>query len=156
MKKILHNISIRVFEKKSENIEDIKKVFKQILPIDFKKEKIIIKKETVEGLNQKTINIIHIKTSKKRHNKMILDNIFNNLDDKDKNKLYQEKNKRIDQKGNFYIRLDKKQLIKNIYKITDGGDCFHFTIKIAAYPLNKEKINEALELLFENMGYKKK
>ncbi len=150
MKKLVHKISVRVFEKNDDQLDSTKNIFNEILPVDFKREKISIEHEKAEGFNEKTIHILSMKTSKRRHNRVLLDNIFENLNEKDKQKIIDDRKTRLDSEGNFYIRLDKDSLLKNEYKLTDGGDCFHFTVKIAAYPLKKEKVLESLDLLLKD------
>lgn len=152
MKKLVHNIQIRVFEKNPKRIDITKSGLNELLPVDFKKEKISIDHEKAEGFNEKTINIISIKTSKKRHNRMLLNNIFNKMDEKDKKRMYNERKTRIDTEGNFYIRLDKESLLNKKYRLTEGGNCYHLTIKLAAYPVNKKNILNSLDKLFRDKG----
>jgi len=150
MKKLVHNIKIRVFEKNPKNLNETKKVFNEILPVDFEKEKIDINHEKAEGFNQKTIHILTLQTSKRRHNHMLLNNIFNKMDQKDKERVKKERKTRLDNEGNFYFRLDKKSLLNKKYEIIEGGNCFHFTIKLAAYPMKKENILKSLDQLMKD------
>ncbi len=150
MEKLVHNIEINVFEKDETHLSLIYESFGQILPLDFKKEKIIIKKNKVESFDKNIIHIISMKIHKKRHNILLLQNIIKNLDRKDLEILYEQRNSRLDDRGNFFIRLDKKLLLKNIYKLTEIGDCFHFKIKIASFPNNIENVMKSLEELLKN------
>lgn len=154
MKRLVHNISVRVFEKKHERIKKTKKGFEELLPVDFKKEKIKVNHEKAEGFNQKTIHILSMQTSKRKHNRVLLNNIFNEMNEKDKRRIYQEKETRVDSEGNFYLRLDKESLLDKKYKLTEGGDCFHLTVKLAAYPVKKENILDSLERLLEDKNVK--
>ncbi|MFW6149185.1 MAG: RNA-binding domain-containing protein [Atribacterota bacterium] len=155
MKKLVHNISVRVLEKDSTKIDNTKNGFNKVLPIDFEKENININHERAEGFNQKTIHILSMQTSKRRHNRLLLNTIFSKISEKDKKRVNQERETRVDTEGNFYLRLDKKSLLNKKYKITEGGDCFHLTVKLAAYPMNKGNILQSLEQLLEDMGIKK-
>lgn len=150
MKKVVHNIKIRTFEKNPKKLNETKKIFNEILPVDFEKEKIDISHEKAEGFNQKTIHILTLQTSKRRHNHMLLNNIFNNMDQEGKKRVKKERKTRVDNEGNFYLRLDKKSLLNKKYEITEGGNCFHFTIKLAAYPMNKENILKSLDQLMKD------
>ncbi len=152
MKKLVHNISVRVFEKNPSRINTTKNVFTKLLPVNFEKEKIDVNHKKAEGFNEKTIHILSMQTSKNRHNRVLLENIFNNMNEKDRKRVKKDKETRLDSEGNFYIRLDKSSLLNKRYKLTDGGDCFHFTIKLAAYPMKKENILESLNsLINENL-----
>lgn len=150
MKRLVHNISVRVFEKDNDQLNSTKNLFYKLLPVDFEKEKISVDHEKAEGFNDKTIHILSMDTSKRRNNRVLLDNIFENLSSEDKQKIKLDRKTRLDPEGNFYIRLDKNSLLKNEYKLTDGGDCFHFTVKLAAYPMKKEKILESLDMLLKD------
>ncbi len=149
MQQKIHNISIRVFEKNPEKIEQVIKIFNEILPIDFKKEKIKIDQEKTEGLQDEIINILTLNTQKSRHNKLILSNLFKRLNENDLEKLYKQRHTRLDAEGNFYIRLDKKSLLEKKFRIVEHGDCFHFRIKIAAFPKNTENLKKSLEDIFQ-------
>jgi RNA binding exosome subunit len=41
----------------------------------------------------------------------------------------------------------------NKYKLTELGDCFHFKIKIAAFPNKRENALKSLEELIGIMGF---
>jgi len=149
MDKLVHNIKINVLEKDETHINLIYKSLEQILPLDYKKEKIFIRNNKGESFDHNVIHIISMKIHKKRHNILILQNIFKKLDKKDMELLYEQRKSRLDDCGNFFIRLDKKLLFKNIYKLTEIGDCFHFKIKIAAFPNKRENLMKSLEELLK-------
>jgi RNA binding exosome subunit len=153
MVKLVHNIEISVFEKEEQILNSIYKTFNKILPIDFNKEKIEIKKTKAEGFNQEIIHIISLKIRKYNHSLLLLQNIFKKLDKKDIEKIYEQRDSRLDRNGNFFIRLDKKSLLNNIHQLTESGDCFHFKIKIAAFPSNRENSIKSLEELLEKLEH---
>jgi RNA binding exosome subunit len=152
MKKLLHNIEIKVFEKDESQIHLISKSFSLILPIDFEKEKIVINKTQVKGLENDTIHIFSIKINKNRHNLLFIKKMFKKLNKKDIEKIYKQRNSRLNDHGIFFIRIDKTSLFKNIYKITELGDCFHIKIKLAAFPNKREIAMKSLEKLIEIFG----
>mgnify|MGYP006301609583 FL=1 len=136
MTKIIHNILVTVFEKNKENLEECKKAFTSILPLDFKKEKIDISIESVEGFHQKTIYILRLKTEKSRHNKKLIHNLFLKLNETDKKRIGNQYLTRLNDEGYFFIRLNKNHMMKNKFLLTEGGDCFHVKIKLAGFPAN--------------------
>ena len=149
MKQLLHNITITVFEKDTSKIEGIYKTFNELLPIDFSKEKINVKHEKTTGFNEKTIHILSLKTIKPRHNYLLIKNILKKMNNKDLKKIYNERENRLDQEGHFYMRLDKKSLLEKKYVLTEKGDCFHFKIKIAAFPNNRTNLLKSIEKIFQ-------
>lgn len=152
MKQLLHNIRVRVFENDHENIGQIHSVFERLLPVDFKKEKITVNIEEAEGFDEKTIYILTLETEKRRHNWLLLENVFKNLSDADKQALYCQRESRLDDQGNFFLRLDKPSLMNGDFHLVEHGDCFHFKIKIAAFPSNREKLMSSLETVLGKLG----
>lgn len=152
MRQLIHNISVRVFEKNEDQIDNIYHVFKQLLPVDFEEEKINLDHQKAEGFEEETIHILSMETTKRRNNWLLLRNIFENLKEEDKHKLYEQRKTRVDKQGYFYIRLDKNSLLNQEYKVTEKGDCFHFKIKIAAFPKKRETIMDSVETILEKTG----
>ena len=138
MQKQIHSIKINVFEKNQDEIETINQVYQYLLPLDFKKEKINILHEQLEGFNQKIIYSITLETIKKRHNMMLVEAIFGNLEKNEIKKIYDQIESRLSDEGDFYMRLDKQSLLDKSFIITEDGDCFHIKIKIAGYPAKRK------------------
>ena len=138
MQKQIHSIKINVFEKNQDEIEKINQIYQYLLPLDFKKEKIDIHHEQLDGFNQKIIYSITLETIKKRHNLIILDTIFGNLEKNEIKKIDDQIESRLGDEGDFYIRLDKQSLLDKSFILTEDGNCFHIKIKIAGYPAKRQ------------------
>lgn len=151
----VHNITVRVIEKDEKKIPEIIQKLNQLLPLDFKKEKIELNHDTAQGFEDKTLHILTMDTFKNRHNKMLIDNVFEKLPRKSKKLIYNQRNTRLDEEGNFYIRFDKKSLLEDEFELVEHGDCFHFRLKIAAYPSNEETLKKSTEQFLEKKGCKK-
>lgn len=151
MRKLIHNITVTVFEQDEETIENHKQIFQDLLPVDFKKEKVNSSIETVEGFNHKTIYILRLKTEKKRHNETLLNTIFTNLSEKDKKRISEQMLTRINHEGYFFIRLKKDKMLANKFELTEGGDCYHFKIKLAGFPAKWQNfVKSAKSILIKN------
>jgi RNA binding exosome subunit len=146
----VHNIIVTVFEKDKDNLSKCKESFKNILPLDLKKEKIAISVESVEGFQQKTIYIIQLKTTKKRHNDQLLHTLFSKLGETDRKRIKKQYLSRLNQEGYFFIRLKKKKFLENKFVLTDSGDCFHIKIKLAGFPANWENFVIAAKSVLNN------
>ena len=148
--KYVHNIEMRVFCKEDDNEDLILKKIKELFPIDFEKEKIILKRKTNYGFEDKKIIVFTIVVNKQRHTNPVLKNLFVKLSKEQKDLLLKQLNSRLDKSLHFYLRLDKDKLLNNDYWITDSGNCFHFKIAIAAYPhatdVAKKIVKEILKL----------
>ena len=148
--KYVHNIDMRVFCKEDDNEDLILKKIKELFPIDFEKEKIILKRKTNYGFEDKKIVVFTITVNKQRHTKVVLKNLIDKLSMEQKEMLLKQLNSRLDKSLHFYLRLDKDKLLNNEYWITDSGTCFHFKMVIAVYPhdmdVAKEIVKEILKL----------
>lgn len=152
MKRLVHSIETRVFEKDVSCISGIYDSFSELLPIDFNKEKIVIQHKQAEGFGQNIIHIFSMKVHKHRHIWLLIQNIFQNLSRRDVEKICKQRDSRLDDHGYFFIRLDKKLLLNAAYKLTEQGNCFHFKIKLASFPSTRENAMISLEELLEKMG----
>ncbi len=150
--KLIHHIIVSIFEKKPENLDIIYDTLHDLLPVDFDKEKIDLSYEEAEGLTGDKIYIIKLKTTRNRHNNMLLSNIFDKLSLEDKKLIMDQRASRLNDEGYFFLRLDKDHLFKKKFVLTESGNCFHFKIKLAAYPANQEQFMKTLEELLIDMG----
>ena len=156
MVKHIHNITITIFEKNNEKIDDHKDILKFLLPVDFEKEHVDLSIESAEGFGQEMIQIIRLKTDKKRHNVLLLDNIFSHLSEEDKKLIGDQYLSRLNEEGYFFIRLDKSQLMKKKFILIESGNCYHFKIKIAGFPARWEEFEKSTKSLLINYNCLKK
>lgn len=145
MEKYIHSIRVNLFEKHQENIDDRFSKLRKLLPVDFKKEKIQIKHEKLEGFHNKIIHSLTLETTKKRHNRMLIKSILNNLSYTDIKKLKKQIESRLNDDGFFFIRLDKQSFLNESYKLTEKGDCIHIKIKLAAFPAKRPCFMKSIE-----------
>lgn len=150
--KLVHHILVTIFEKKIENLDTIYDTLYHLLPVDFDREKIDLSHETTDGLTGDKIHIIKLKTTKNKHNNILLSNIFNNLTMEDRRLLVNQMESRLNNEGYFFLRLDKDDLMKKKFSLTDSGNCFHFKIKLAAYPATQEQFMNTLDRLLKDIG----
>ena len=152
MKRLVHSIETRVFEEDASCISDICDSFSGLLPIDFDKEKIVVQHKQAVGFGQNIIHILSMNIHKYRHIWLLIQNIFQNLSRRDVKKICEQRDLRLDDHGHFFIRLDKKLLLDGVYKLTEQGNCFHFKIKMAAFPSTRENAMKSLEELLGKLG----
>lgn len=128
---MIHNISYRIFvygtEDKEKVIKSIKTLFPNSLP----------ECETTESYYKNPVLILHDKIDKKREIKDFIQ-ILNQLESSDKRKILKELGKKMDEKGNLFLRFDKQKAYLDELKIVEHGDSIHVKIKMAAYPARKE------------------
>lgn len=118
------------------------------MPLDFDKEKVIVRQKLAEGFNERKIRVIEATLTKERHIRTFIESLLGRLSEHDKNLLLAQLDSRIDDNANFFVRFEKENVAKNhSLLVTDGGNCYHVRIKVAAYPATKEKAIEAAKEL---------
>ncbi|MCQ2964090.1 MAG: exosome protein [archaeon] len=156
---MIHNIRYRVFVYENEDLDLITDALLNILP------SAEVEAEEVEGLLEEPMVILSGMVSKKRHTKEFLNNLLA-IDKNQLSKLYNDLDKKMDEKGNLFLRFSKDFKVLesgennqsendsddaidlNQWKILDGGDSIHLKIKVAAYPAKKEVALKILDEVF--------
>lgn len=139
---MIHNISYRTFVYGTENEEKVRKAVKTLFPNSSPQ------KEYTEGYYKNPVLILHDKIEKKKDVKdfiqtlkdtppSYIDKILNDLD------------RKMDDKGNLFLRFDKQRAYLDELEIVEHGDSIHVKIKIAAYPARKEPAMKLARKLWE-------
>ncbi|MFC1769041.1 RNA-binding domain-containing protein [Nanoarchaeota archaeon] len=142
--KLVNTLQITVFVKSGEDLSIVMSKLKEIVPFDFKKEKIKIEETNATGVDENPIKIIRILLLKGRLIKPFIELMKNNLSSDQKKLILKQINSRLDENMDFFIRLDKDKLLNGEYFLTDGGNCFHFKMNIACFP--KKRINAEIAI----------
>ena len=83
--------------------------------------------------------------SKKRYTKTFFNKLLESVD---LEKLNNDLEQKIDEKGNWFLRFDKADALDEKLTILDKGDSIHLRVKIAAFPAKKQiavdKVREAI------------
>ena len=136
---MIHNIKFRAFVYENESVDEISQAILNILP------EAEIEAEDAEGLLEDKIIILSGVVSKKRYTKTFFNTL---LDWTDLEKLNSDLERKMDEKGNWFLRFDKQDALDEKWTILDSGDSIHLKIKVAAFPAKKEiaveKIREAI------------
>ena len=126
---MIHNIRFREFVYEGENPEELTQAILNIFP-DAE-----IETEEAEGLMENKILILTGLIKKKIHTRAFMDRL---LESDQVSKLEEDLDRKMDEKGNLFLRLSKEDAVEDELKIVDSGDSIHLKIKIAAYPAKKE------------------
>ena len=139
---MIHNISYRTFvfgtEDEEKVITAISYLFSNPLP-----ERII----NEDHFGNKII-VLTDKITKKRTNRDFISFLNENLSNEDKSIIKEELSRRMDEKGNLFLRFEKQSAYNETLKLTYSGDAIHVRIKIASYPVSKENAMKVAEKLF--------
>jgi len=146
---LIHNVEIKVFVKEVEDFEEIENTLLKLVSLDLEREKIELKQENLSGLNETQIKIFTIKLEKERHINQFVSHLVNTLTNEQLGMLIRQKESRLDDELYFFLRLEKTPLLEGKYYITDGGECFHIKMKIAAFPSTKEAGLKVIDKIFK-------
>lgn len=136
---MIHNIKFRAFVYENESVDEISQAILNLLP------EAEIEVEEAEGLLEDKILILTGVVSKKRYTKAFFNKL---LESTDLEKLNNDLEQKMDEKGNWFLRFDKADALDEKLTVLDKGDSIHLKIKIAAFPAKKEiaveKVREAI------------
>ncbi len=139
---MIHNIRYRVFIYENEDRDEILEALLNILPTAEPEV------EEAEGLLEEKMLILTGTISKKRETKEFLNNLIDAIGKDQLIKLYDDLDRKMDEKGNLFLRLSKEKALDEEWEILDGGDSIHLKIKIAAYPAKKEVAIKKISEIF--------
>lgn len=126
---MIHNISYRVFvhgtEKEIKVLEALKNIFPNPKP----------ERELSQGHHKNEIIILHQKLVKKDEIKPFLRKL---LESESREHILNNLDKKMDDKGNLFIRLSKQDAFLGKWKVVEHGDSIHIRLKFAAYPAKKK------------------
>lgn len=152
--KYCHTIIVNVFVKPEDVAENpeirekSKSAIKSMLPLDWEKEKIDLNEIKTEGFEGRQIIIYELKMHKEKETNAFLKHLLSNLSKDQKDFLRLEKESRLDENDDFFIRLDRKKLLQGIYELTTSGDCFHIRMNIAAFPKKRGNALKVIDEIF--------
>ncbi len=129
---MIHNIRYRVFIYDNEDKDEVLQALLNILPTAEPEV------EEAEGLLEEKMLILTGTISKKRETKEFLKTLLEEIGQDQLKKLYNDLDRKMDEKGNLFLRLSKEKALDEEWEILDGGDSIHLKVKIAAYPAKKE------------------
>jgi RNA binding exosome subunit len=147
--KIFHSVIASVFIKENEDAETINKALVSLFPFDLEENKLKVEETIASTFFNKKIRITEVKLTKKKLVNCFMEKLKQNISDADKEMVLRQLYTRVDDEGNFFIRLSKKRLLEGKHVVVDHGDCFHVKCHIAAYPQNKEN---AMKIVREFFG----
>ena len=139
---MIHNIRYRVFIYENEDKDEILEALLNILPTA------VPEIEEAEGLLEEKMLILSGTVSKKRETKEFLNNLTHSIGEDQLIKLYNDLDRKMDEKGNLFLRLSKEKAAEEEWEILDGGDSIHLKIKIAAYPAKKDVAIKKISEIF--------
>jgi RNA binding exosome subunit len=138
---MIHHLSYRALVYGTENEDKVREAIINVLPSAQPQ------REVTEGYYKYPLTVLYQKIDKKNDLKDFIHKI-NNLKPSEKKKLLRELDRRMDEKGNLFLRFDKQRAYLGDMKLVAHGDSIHIRLKIAAYPAKKKMALKVAQQLF--------
>ncbi|MFB0563729.1 MAG: RNA-binding domain-containing protein [Candidatus Lokiarchaeia archaeon] len=133
-------VDLETFAHATEDTEKVFKAFSFLLPDGLEK---LVSKEKVLGHYHNEIIIYKAKITNKKGIEDFLSLLSQRMDEKDKKRLFELKDERLDDSGTLYLRFDKQEAFLGGLKLSEGEDVIRIRIKFSSYPLNRKLIQES-------------
>ncbi len=144
--KLVHSVTLSTFVTTDENQQARKEQFLSLVPFDLEEEKLSLKESSATGVTGNKITILSLSFQKERLTNVFLHYLKENLSGAQKQQLIEQEN-RLDEELFFYLRFKKDTLPKLV--LTDGGDCVHCKLSMAAFPKKKEVARGIIKDIFK-------
>ena len=134
-------IQIETFSHATEDIEKGKSLLSKFFSFD-----ITCKENKTYGHFGNEIIIINVELSRDKEIKIFVSDFLKNVD---KSHILETLEKRLDEDGILFIRMNKERVYNDDFTIDDNGDIL-ISMKFVTYPKSREKVIENGKLLFGN------
>ena len=108
-------IDVRFFVHATEDLDRVIKAVHQVLPADYVDD-IVFKKNALRGHYRNPITLFETRIKKKKIVKALVDNLFSNLNKRDRESLLREIDLYVEE-GSLYVRLDKQAAFQGEMKL---------------------------------------
>ncbi len=130
----------------TEDSEKVAMAMATIFPFKFE-----ISRFKAKGHFGNPIEYLEVEIGRKREIRDFWNNLMRLLEGQ-KEEILRTIERRIDDQGNMYIRLDKQKAYLGEVVLTEGGDAIVIKAKLVTYPARREKIVEFARRIVER-GY---
>lgn len=134
-------IQIETFSHATEDIEKVKSLLSKFFSFD-----ITFNENKTYGHFGNEIIIINVELSRDKEIKAFISDFLKIVD---KNYVLESLERRLDEDGIMFIRMNKERVYNDDFTIDDNGDIL-LSMKFVTYPKSREKVIENGKLLFGN------
>lgn len=134
-------IYIETFSHATEDLEKVKSLLSKFFSFD-----ISFDEKKTYGHFGNEIKIISVELTRDKDIKRFISDFLNIMD---KQYILDTIERRIDEDGILFVRMDKERIYNDDFTIDDSGDVI-VSMKFVTYPKSREKVIENGKLLFSN------
>ncbi|MFW5907136.1 MAG: RNA-binding domain-containing protein [Candidatus Natronoplasma sp.] len=131
-----HYIEFKTHCHATESLEKVKEAVENLVG-----QEIEMESSEAEGYYGNPIKILEGKISRNRE----MDGFFEQLPEKFKAELLKDLKRRVDERCNFFFRVDKGSAYQDELVLTDGGNSIRVRARVESYPSRKETAIEKME-----------
>ncbi len=108
-----------------------------------------LRKRTVKGHFGNPVVVITGEAGRKKAEK-IFEGILRSLGKKDRERLKEELQKRLDEENNLHLRFDKQiAYSEGVPRLTSHGDAIHIRVKLILYSKGKDELIKKMEEMID-------
>lgn len=134
-----HAIMVSVFSKPEDDLARIRKGLETLFPFSLVDEEVPVEEQRAAGFNERSITILTVVLRKESQITAFLQHLWPRLGPDQQALLGNQVESRLDAELAFYLRLDKQALLQDgRWLLTEGGNCYHIRMSVAAYPKTRE------------------
>ncbi len=130
-----HYIEFKTHCHATESLEKVKKALDDLVG-----EELEVEISEAEGYYGNPIEILEGKISRNQD----MDDFFDQLPKDFKRKLLKDLERRIDERCNFFFRVDKSEAFEGEIVLTDGGNSIRVRARVESYPSRRETAIEKM------------
>ncbi len=138
-----HYIEFKAYCHATESLDKVKESLENLAGRELELEM-----SDAEGYYGNPIKILEGKISKNRE----MDDFFKNLPEEIILRLREELEKRIDERCNFFFRIDKGKAYEEEFALTSGGNSIRIRARVESYPSKKETAVEKMRDYLSQIG----
>ncbi|MFP3871299.1 MAG: RNA-binding domain-containing protein [Candidatus Aenigmatarchaeota archaeon] len=131
-----HYIEFKTHCHATESLEKVKEAVENLVG-----QEIEMESSEAEGYYGNPIKILEGKISRNQE----MDGFFEHLPEKFKAELLKDLKRRVDERCNFFFRVDKGSAYQDELVLTDGGNSIRVRARVESYPSRKETAIEKME-----------
>ncbi|WXG42883.1 MAG: RNA-binding domain-containing protein [Promethearchaeati archaeon SRVP18_Atabeyarchaeia-1] len=132
-------ISMEVFSHATEEPSKVLKALFSVVPANCR-SKLDVKEEAVRGYFRNPIIIYRAKLPRRQEAEDTFSMLAQGVIDDDKVRLGKEIERRIDDSGKLFLRLDKQAAYMGEIAVRQDDDTIKMTIRFTGYPARKDRI----------------
>lgn len=145
--KYAHAIKLRVIVSPEEE-DVVKRKVKALLglPLDEvdEEEDVSFSVDEAEDFEGNELRLVRTEFRKTRNTNRVLATLREELSRGDREMIAGQMD-RLDDELNFHVRLDLDAFLDDVFIVTEGGDCVHLRVKVAAYPAKPVRAKPVIE-----------